>query len=99
MDVMIVLLCSRARECRICIRATAEVESKPEVGSSNRTMDGSVRSSLPILTRFFSPPDTMKMAVSAHFSRRSCWMMRLTSANLRSLGQSEGKRRKAVYVN
>jgi len=50
MDVMIVLLCSRARECRICIRATAEVESKPEVGSSNRTMDGSVRSSLPILT-------------------------------------------------
>ena len=37
------------------MRATAEEESRPEVGSSNIIMDGFVSSSVPMLTRFLSP--------------------------------------------
>jgi hypothetical protein len=36
----------------------ADVESRPEVGSSRSSSDGSTRISYPMLVRFLSPPDT-----------------------------------------
>mmetsp|Transcript_14904 Transcript_14904/g.32438 ORF Transcript_14904/g.32438 Transcript_14904/m.32438 type:complete len:81 (+) Transcript_14904:471-713(+) len=80
----------------MCIKATALVESRPLVGSSKRMIEGSVKSSEPMLTRFFSPPDTIKIGVSAHLERRKSLMIRSTSAILRSLGHDDGSRRKAV---
>mmetsp|Transcript_33937 Transcript_33937/g.101267 ORF Transcript_33937/g.101267 Transcript_33937/m.101267 type:complete len:140 (-) Transcript_33937:860-1279(-) len=99
MLVMMVLPARLARRSRMRMSATAEVESRPEVGSSSSTMDGSVRSSEPMLTRFFSPPETMKIGVSAHLASRSCLMIRSTSANFLGLVHDDGSRRKAVYVS
>ena len=36
----------------------ADVESRPEVGSSRRSNEGSTRISFPMLVLFLSPPDT-----------------------------------------
>lgn len=41
--------------------AFAVLESKPVVGSSRNKMDGSVISSIAILVRFLSPPDTPRI--------------------------------------
>jgi hypothetical protein len=38
--------------------------TKPEVGSSRNRMEGSAISSRPILTRFFSPPETPRRRIS-----------------------------------
>mmetsp|Transcript_25402 Transcript_25402/g.45873 ORF Transcript_25402/g.45873 Transcript_25402/m.45873 type:complete len:97 (+) Transcript_25402:1592-1882(+) len=96
---MMVLPSSRANEWRICINATADVLSNPLVGSSSKMMVGSVNNSLPILTRFFSPPEIMNIGVSAHFWSRNCLIIRSTSATFRLLSQVDGSRKKAVYVN
>ena len=48
--------------------ATADVESRPEVGSSSKIINGSVRSSVPIFTLFRSPSLINLMGVLAHFS-------------------------------
>jgi hypothetical protein len=45
MDVMIVLPSSLANEWRIRIKATADVLSRPLVGSSSKMIDGSVNNS------------------------------------------------------
>lgn len=47
-----------AMSCSIWIIRSAVVESKPDVGSSRKRSEGLRRTSLPIHTLFFSPPDT-----------------------------------------
>ena len=47
-----------ARRCRMRMSLLADVESRPEVGSSRRSSDGSTRISFPMLVLFLSPPDT-----------------------------------------
>ena len=42
---------------KVLVRLLAEVLSNPLVGSSNNKIDGLVSSSVPMLQRFFSPPD------------------------------------------
>mmetsp|Transcript_12155 Transcript_12155/g.25145 ORF Transcript_12155/g.25145 Transcript_12155/m.25145 type:complete len:80 (-) Transcript_12155:710-949(-) len=71
MLVMTVFPCCSAYSCRSLIKETAVVESKPLVGSSNSSTSGSVNSSVAILTRFFSPPDTIIICESATLERRS----------------------------
>mmetsp|Transcript_9986 Transcript_9986/g.14396 ORF Transcript_9986/g.14396 Transcript_9986/m.14396 type:complete len:94 (+) Transcript_9986:2912-3193(+) len=93
---MIVLPSLTAKLSNILISAWAVVLSSPDVGSSRRTMMGSVSSSVPMLTRFRSPPERRKMGVSAQEVRRSTLIMRSTSSILRNLVHSDGRRRKAV---
>ena len=45
----------------VTIRLSAVCESKPDVGSSSTTIEGSITSSIPIVTRLRSPPDTPRM--------------------------------------
>ncbi len=57
------------------IMRRAVVESNPDVGSSRNSKDGSTRISCPMLTRFLSPPETLRrngppMIVSRHLIRR-----------------------------
>mmetsp|Transcript_24899 Transcript_24899/g.59102 ORF Transcript_24899/g.59102 Transcript_24899/m.59102 type:complete len:94 (+) Transcript_24899:2851-3132(+) len=93
---MIVLPSSRASLSRIFISATALVESSPLVGSSSNRIEGSVSNSLPILTRFFSPPEIWKIGVSWHLVSRSCLMILSTSPVFLDLGHFEGRRKSAV---
>mmetsp|Transcript_41161 Transcript_41161/g.60947 ORF Transcript_41161/g.60947 Transcript_41161/m.60947 type:complete len:97 (+) Transcript_41161:1363-1653(+) len=65
MLVMTVLFCWRAMSWRSRMSPTALVLSKPDVGSSSNKTFGSVSSSVPILTLFFSPPESIMMADSA----------------------------------
>jgi hypothetical protein len=80
------------------IRATAEVESSPEVGSSSRSTRGSVSSSVPMLVRFFSPPEMSMMGVFAHFCSRSWLMVSSTRATFAFSGSESGSRSSAVYL-
>lgn len=50
------VLPSCASSCNVFMRATAEVLSRPDVGSSHMMSLGSVSSSVPMFVRFFSPP-------------------------------------------
>ena len=57
------------------IMRRAVVESNLDVGSSRNSKDGSTRISCPMLTRFLSPPETLRrngppMIVSRHLIRR-----------------------------
>mmetsp|Transcript_59353 Transcript_59353/g.126198 ORF Transcript_59353/g.126198 Transcript_59353/m.126198 type:complete len:115 (-) Transcript_59353:765-1109(-) len=99
MEVTMVFPSSLANWSRIRINATALVLSNPLVGSSNSMMAGSVRSSLPMFTLFFSPPEIMNMGVSAHFCNRSWCIILSTSATFLALCQFEGSLSNAVYVN
>mmetsp|Transcript_27897 Transcript_27897/g.32162 ORF Transcript_27897/g.32162 Transcript_27897/m.32162 type:complete len:97 (-) Transcript_27897:559-849(-) len=96
MLVIIVFLESRASPLSICMSATALVESNPLVGSSNKIAFGSVRSSVPMLTRFRSPPDIIIMGVSAQLSRRSWTKILSTSACFSTLEYDGGRRSNAV---
>mmetsp|Transcript_62205 Transcript_62205/g.140688 ORF Transcript_62205/g.140688 Transcript_62205/m.140688 type:complete len:231 (-) Transcript_62205:230-922(-) len=79
--------------------AAAEVESRPEVGSSSSTTRALVKSSVPMLVRFFSPPLMRRMGVFAHFSNRRRPTTTSTSWSLRGRLQVLGRRRRAVYVS
>mmetsp|Transcript_9636 Transcript_9636/g.23621 ORF Transcript_9636/g.23621 Transcript_9636/m.23621 type:complete len:102 (-) Transcript_9636:462-767(-) len=68
-----------ARSLNTPRRLTAEAESRPEVGSSRRMMDGFVNSSVPMFTRFFSPPEHIMMGLSATFA--SCRSRRISSTS------------------
>lgn len=71
----------------------AAVESSPEVGSSRSRMLGLVSSSVPMLQRFFSPPEIIRIFVSAHFSMRSVLITCSTTSRLVSLDRVSGRRR------
>ena len=54
-------------------------ESRPDVGSSNKIILGSVINSTPIEVRFLSPPDIvffkiLPITVSLHFSSPKSWI-------------------------
>lgn len=88
-----------ARSSRTTVRAVAE--SRPLVGSSSSSVDGSVSSSFAMFTRFRSPPETpltttpSPMRVSAHPSRRS-WASTPATRASRSARLAPRIRRRAV---
>lgn len=79
----------------------AVAESRPLVGSSSSSVDGSVSSSFAMFTRLRSPPDTpliitpSPISVSAHPSSRSCDSTPATRAS-RSARVAPRIRRRAV---
>jgi len=83
----------------VFVISQTEVESRPEVGSSRINIRGLVRSSVPMLVRFRSPPETSMMGVSTHRWRRSLVTTASTSAILRLFDQDRGNRKSAVYVS
>ena len=93
---IIVLPSSLANLNNIFINVTADVLSSPLVGSSNNIIAGSVSNSLPIFTRFFSPPLILLMGVSAHLLNRNRRMVRFTSLILRWRSHFGGSRNNAV---
>eukprot|EP00951_Prasinocladus_malaysianus_P035425 scaffold365140_cov55-Prasinocladus_malaysianus.AAC.1 len=50
-----------ASPCRVVTRERAVVESRPEVGSSRKMMEGLMSISWPTLTRLRSPPETPRI--------------------------------------
>ena len=56
MTAQMVTPCS-ATARRHCMSSSAVEASRPEVGSSRKSSDGSATSSIPMLTRFFCPPE------------------------------------------
>jgi hypothetical protein len=79
-----------ARCFKVAINELAAVESSPEVGSSRSRIRGLVSSSVPMLHRFLSPPETSEIGVSAHFSKFRRRRIAETSSILRSLDHASG---------
>mmetsp|Transcript_13297 Transcript_13297/g.40222 ORF Transcript_13297/g.40222 Transcript_13297/m.40222 type:complete len:109 (+) Transcript_13297:2760-3086(+) len=84
----------RARRCSAATHSVAMDESRPDVGSSSISADGSLTSSMAMLTRFRCPPETPLLSsratigTSAQISNRICRSKESTRAS-RSSGLND----------
>ena len=93
-----------ARRRRVSITACAWKESRPLVGSSMKMIGGLLISSIPMVTRRRSPPDSpLTLAeptkVSAHLTRLSSAIVDCTRASLSAGELLSGRRSLAVNMN
>mmetsp|Transcript_7951 Transcript_7951/g.20033 ORF Transcript_7951/g.20033 Transcript_7951/m.20033 type:complete len:217 (+) Transcript_7951:1153-1803(+) len=100
MDVMTVRL-PDVRALSVCVRTSAVLESSPEVGSSSRSRDGLISSSLPMFRRLRSPPDTPRCIwpptmLLAALPRLSTSITSSTLFNFSASDCDSGNRRRAV---
>ncbi|WVY97325.1 hypothetical protein V8G54_029476 [Vigna mungo] len=94
---VITLLPFFASDPSVTTRRCAAVESRPEVGSSSISSEGSTSISCAMLTRFRSPPETPRMKlfpiiVCSHFLSPSSAMADSAAATLAARDSVRGRR-------